>query len=362
MQQSTAEVEHELMQLWSSVEKERDAAAAQRQAHLERQRRRQELRHTKLAPLSSSPVGLGGSSTGGGSAGSEAGKGGWQQLQPADEEADGERQQAAAAEAVAVEAGAAGVRQRMELAVRALDTPEPGDAAAEQHSLLAAGMPSSSSQPAVPQSPLRVPPHLRRIRTSSAQDLRQLAEVELQTPLAGAAAAGAVAGAPTASAAAAAAAAARVSDSIGGGSGLSATGQGLEPRAGSLGSGEWGAATLSGSQQLERLASRLSDRPPQPPLAEEEGLQQQEDGEGSGAPGEPGAGASLAGQPAGSSQLAPPSFWRTLRDMTTDIRLVAAGPEGQALRMALWLAFFNQAFASTSIVNYAPQVCGPEGK
>ena len=27
------------------------------------------------------------------------------------------------------------------------------------------------------------------------------------------------------------------------------------------------------------------------------------------------------------------------------------GPEAGALRMALWLAFFNQAFASTAIIN-----------
>lgn len=59
-----------------------------------------------------------------------------------------------------------------------------------------------------------------------------------------------------------------------------------------------------------------------------------------------------------------PSFWRTLFDMCLDIRLVAAGPEGSALRMALGLAFWNQACASTSIINYAPQVrwgCGLPG-
>lgn len=55
---------------------------------------------------------------------------------------------------------------------------------------------------------------------------------------------------------------------------------------------------------------------------------------------------------AGSGQ----SFWRTLRDMIGDIHIVACGPERQALLMSLWLAFFNQAFASTSIINYAPQV------
>lgn len=32
------------------------------------------------------------------------------------------------------------------------------------------------------------------------------------------------------------------------------------------------------------------------------------------------------------------------------------GPEAGAFRMALWLAFFNQAFASTAIINYAPEV------
>ena len=49
-------------------------------------------------------------------------------------------------------------------------------------------------------------------------------------------------------------------------------------------------------------------------------------------------------------------FWHTLRGMLGDIYLVARGPEGKALQMALWLAFFNQAFASTSIINHAPQV------
>lgn len=33
-----------------------------------------------------------------------------------------------------------------------------------------------------------------------------------------------------------------------------------------------------------------------------------------------------------------------------------ASPLAHPWQMALWLAFFNQAFASTSIISYAPQV------
>lgn len=47
-------------------------------------------------------------------------------------------------------------------------------------------------------------------------------------------------------------------------------------------------------------------------------------------------------------------FWATLGTMFLDIKIVATGPERRAFRMALWLAFFNQAFASTAIINYAP--------
>ncbi|GAB4820262.1 hypothetical protein N2152v2_007308 [Parachlorella kessleri] len=49
-------------------------------------------------------------------------------------------------------------------------------------------------------------------------------------------------------------------------------------------------------------------------------------------------------------------FWSTLGDMCLDVYIVFRGPERAALRLALWLAFFNQAFASTAIINYAPEV------
>lgn len=49
-------------------------------------------------------------------------------------------------------------------------------------------------------------------------------------------------------------------------------------------------------------------------------------------------------------------FWSTAFDMLRDIWAVAWGAEGAAFRMILVLAFFNQAFASTAIINYAPSV------
>lgn len=49
-------------------------------------------------------------------------------------------------------------------------------------------------------------------------------------------------------------------------------------------------------------------------------------------------------------------FWQTLLQMMKSIYVVARGPERAAFRMALLLAFFNQAFASTAIINYAPSV------
>lgn len=42
--------------------------------------------------------------------------------------------------------------------------------------------------------------------------------------------------------------------------------------------------------------------------------------------------------------------------MLLDIYVVLTGPERRAVRMALWLAFFDQGCASTAIINYAPQV------
>ena len=49
-------------------------------------------------------------------------------------------------------------------------------------------------------------------------------------------------------------------------------------------------------------------------------------------------------------------FWNTLWVMLLDIYVVLTGPERRAVRMALWLAFFDQGCASTAIINYAPQV------
>lgn len=49
-------------------------------------------------------------------------------------------------------------------------------------------------------------------------------------------------------------------------------------------------------------------------------------------------------------------FWATGLDMMKHILAVARGPESSAFAMILILAFFNQAFASTAIINYAPSV------
>ena len=49
-------------------------------------------------------------------------------------------------------------------------------------------------------------------------------------------------------------------------------------------------------------------------------------------------------------------YWSTLWVMLLDIYVVLTGPEKRAVRMALWLAFFDQGCASTAIINYAPEV------
>ena len=49
-------------------------------------------------------------------------------------------------------------------------------------------------------------------------------------------------------------------------------------------------------------------------------------------------------------------YWNTLWVMLLDIYVVLTGPEKRAVRMALWLAFFDQGCASTAIINYAPEV------
>ncbi len=55
------------------------------------------------------------------------------------------------------------------------------------------------------------------------------------------------------------------------------------------------------------------------------------------------------------------SFWKVLWDMLGDIKAVARGDERHAFRTALWLAFFNQAMASSAIVNYAPRLLQDSG-
>jgi hypothetical protein len=54
-------------------------------------------------------------------------------------------------------------------------------------------------------------------------------------------------------------------------------------------------------------------------------------------------------------------FWRVLWDMMTDVKAVGRGDEREAFRTALWLAFFNQAMASSAIVNYAPRLLRDSG-
>ena len=54
-------------------------------------------------------------------------------------------------------------------------------------------------------------------------------------------------------------------------------------------------------------------------------------------------------------------FWATAWHMMKDIWAVSRGPESSAFKMILILAFFNQAFASTAIINYAPSVFTASG-
>ena len=49
-------------------------------------------------------------------------------------------------------------------------------------------------------------------------------------------------------------------------------------------------------------------------------------------------------------------FFRTLWTILLDVGVILKGEEGRAFKMALWLAFFNQATCSTSIINYAPKI------
>ena len=401
MQHSTAEVEEELMQLWSSVEKDREAAAAQRAQHAERQRRRQEQRETRVAPLADAP-------TGAAAGEGERARVRWQRLQVAEDE-EGE-QEGEQREAAAVEAGAAGVERCMQTAAAAAAAA--GESAAEGHaesgrpseqrSLLPGGGGSDAAeQRQRGGSPLPAPPALPRIRTAE----RSLAELQGEEVL--------------------------LAEATGNGSSSAAAGASAEQQ-----------------QQQQQQAGASPQQHQQQGAAPPAQQAQRKADEWCGSGGssrqlDPGAPGGEERQPvtarAGAAQA---GFWRTLGNMLGDIAIVASGPERQALqvggggcqvpartgvldepwagskaavvwlwglhrgrrcteshggaatmpvgrsrhvvgahqsahaslcsanllpplhpapKMALWLAFFNQAFASTSIINYAPQASGRQG-
>eukprot|EP01025_Chloroclados_australasicus_P008281 TRINITY_DN1289_c2_g2_i1.p1 TRINITY_DN1289_c2_g2~~TRINITY_DN1289_c2_g2_i1.p1 ORF type:complete len:485 (-),score=61.54 TRINITY_DN1289_c2_g2_i1:318-1772(-) len=54
-------------------------------------------------------------------------------------------------------------------------------------------------------------------------------------------------------------------------------------------------------------------------------------------------------------------FWEVLYDMLYDMTVILFGNEGRAVCIAVVLAFFNQACASTAIINYAPTLLGKMG-
>ncbi|KAL4420816.1 hypothetical protein ABPG75_010472 [Micractinium tetrahymenae] len=299
MQHSTAEVEEELMQLWSSVEKDREAAQAQRAQHAERQRRRQEQRETKVAPLSS------GGEAGAGGGGDSAAR--WQRLQPLEDDEEEGLTDATAAAQTEEAAGAPGTP----LGAPGADRRVEHDAEDPHRGLLPAGAARSSDGTV---------PGLRHIRTGSVpapeSDQHDLEELPLHDEEA----------------------------------------QGALPGAGA---GQGGLEAGRGGRQAAGQ-----------PAAQQQQQQQQHaiNEEHKASPGASPSASSASGsrwQPAGEQQHQPVTarhgagqagFWRTFRDMIGDIHIVACGPERQALLMSLWLAFFNQAFASTSIINYAPQV------
>ena len=55
------------------------------------------------------------------------------------------------------------------------------------------------------------------------------------------------------------------------------------------------------------------------------------------------------------------SFWVTFWEMIKQVKTVAQGEERQAFVIALVLAFVNQGIASSSIINYAPQMIAETG-
>ena len=52
-----------------------------------------------------------------------------------------------------------------------------------------------------------------------------------------------------------------------------------------------------------------------------------------------------------------PGFWHTQWAVLAAVWHVLQGPERRAVRLALVIAFIDQAMASTAVVNYAPEVC-----
>ena len=52
-----------------------------------------------------------------------------------------------------------------------------------------------------------------------------------------------------------------------------------------------------------------------------------------------------------------PGFWHTQWAVLAAVWQVLQGPERRAVRLALVIAFIDQAMASTAVVNYAPEVC-----
>lgn len=61
------------------------------------------------------------------------------------------------------------------------------------------------------------------------------------------------------------------------------------------------------------------------------------------------------------SRLRKRGFWFTFKSVIQDVIIVAKGSERAAFRMIVILAFFNQAFASTAIINYAPTIFQHDG-
>jgi len=57
-----------------------------------------------------------------------------------------------------------------------------------------------------------------------------------------------------------------------------------------------------------------------------------------------------------------PGFWHTQAAVLVDVCHVLRGPERRAVRLALVIAFIDQAMASTAVVNYAPEARAAPGR